>query len=109
MLVNVVLPDFKSQCAFLRLRACSTFEAFISENIEFSEDVFGAAFVAIKTCLSDTELPVRGYSRDIESTLLPLIHRFHGVSLCSCSEYVDQALEGILGLRGISMSCIFEY
>ncbi|KAF4669519.1 hypothetical protein FOL46_001342 [Perkinsus olseni] len=57
MLVNVVLPEFKSQCAFLRLRACSTFEAFISENIEFSQEVFGAAFVATKACLSDSELP----------------------------------------------------
>ncbi|KAF4693485.1 hypothetical protein FOZ62_012285, partial [Perkinsus olseni] len=60
MLVNVVLPEFKSQCAFLRLRACSTFEAFISENIEFSQEVFGAAFVATKACLSDSELPVIG-------------------------------------------------
>ncbi|EER18360.1 hypothetical protein Pmar_PMAR005270 [Perkinsus marinus ATCC 50983] len=59
MLVNVVLPEYKSRCAFLRLRACSTFEAFVTENIEFSAEVFGAAFVATKACLSDTELPVR--------------------------------------------------
>lgn len=60
MLVNVVLPEYKSRCAFLRLRACSTFEAFVTENIEFSAEVFGAAFVATKACLSDTELPVGG-------------------------------------------------
>ncbi|KAF4678092.1 hypothetical protein FOL47_005371 [Perkinsus chesapeaki] len=59
MLVNVVLPEFKSQCAFLRLRACSTFAAFVTEKISFSNEVFNAAFVATKACLSDSELPVR--------------------------------------------------
>ncbi|KAF9437361.1 hypothetical protein BGZ76_001078 [Entomortierella beljakovae] len=56
--INHVFPEFKSQCAFLRARACEMVNQFSDMDFNDTNNV-AVAFTGLMESLRDTELPVK--------------------------------------------------